>query len=262
MTWSGFDSGFATLSAGSRMNTNGVTGKPGSWESLRKQARALENEIDVKLVSYSKLGTNYTRSSHGPQDQQPLLSAGGGDERIEELGTEIESLIEELSSVNESMAQFATNSGQSAAIHHTLQRHTEILQDYRQEFRKTASNIAAIVEREDLLSSVHNDINDYKAKDGKVNTRMDALLRESEHTRNSERLIDEQINIALETRESLVNQREAFKMIQTKLNDLTNKFPIINNIVNKINFRKRRDSIILGCVIGFCLVALLWYAFG
>lgn len=29
---------------------------------LRKQARQLENEIDLKLVSFSKLGTNY--SSH------------------------------------------------------------------------------------------------------------------------------------------------------------------------------------------------------
>jgi len=136
----------------------------------------------------------------------------------------------------------------------------EILQDYRQEFNKTAANIAAIVEREDLLSSVHSDINDYKAKD-KVNQRMDALLRESEHTRNSEILIDEQINIALETRDSLVNQREAFKAIQTKLNDLTNKFPLINNLVNKINFKKRRDSIILGCVLGLCLVFMLWYMF-
>lgn len=259
MTWSGFDSGFAQLSSGTRMNSNGVTGKPGSWESLRKQARSLENEIDVKLVLYSKLGTNYSRSSQGPADQQPLL--GDGDSKIDTIGTEIETLIEQLNSVNESMAEFATNSGQSAAIHHTLQRHTEILQDYRQEFRKTAANIAAIVEREDLLSSVHNDINDFK-QDGKTNKRMDALLRESEHTRNSERLIDEQINIAMETRDSLVNQRVAFKAIQTKLNDLTNKFPIINNLVNKINFRKRRDSIILGCIIGFCLVALLWYAFG
>ena len=55
--------------------------------------------------------------------------------------------------VNEDMSGFAVGAGtgQSAAIHHTLQRHTEILQDYRQEFNKTAFNIAAIVEREDLL---------------------------------------------------------------------------------------------------------------
>ena len=35
----------------------------GSWEGLRKRARALENEIDLKLVSYSKLGTNFPRNA-------------------------------------------------------------------------------------------------------------------------------------------------------------------------------------------------------
>ena len=88
--------------------------------------------------------------------------------------------------VNEDMSGFAVGagSGQSAAIHHTLQRHTEILQDYRQEFNKTASNIAAIVEREDLLSSVQSDISDYRNKQSGA---MDSLQREMEHTRNSER---------------------------------------------------------------------------
>ena len=90
------------------------------------------------------------------------------------------------------------------------------------------------------------------------------------------RLIDEQISIALETRESLVSQREIlevanrvtllfdcfFQAVQTKVNVLTNKFPMINNLVNKINFRKRRDTIILGVVIGLCLVFMLWYIFG
>jgi hypothetical protein len=33
-----------------------------AFSDLRKQARQLENEIDLKLVSFSKLGTNY--SSH------------------------------------------------------------------------------------------------------------------------------------------------------------------------------------------------------
>ena len=52
-------------------------------------------------------------------------------------------------------------------------------------------------------------------------------------SRNSERLIDEQINIALETRESLIFQRETVKAFQKKLNDLTNKFPVINSLVNR-----------------------------
>ena len=54
----------------------------------------------------------------------------------------------------------------------------------RQEFNKTASNIAAIAEREDLLSSVQSDISDFRSKQ---NGAMESLQREMEHTRNSER---------------------------------------------------------------------------
>merc|ERR1712198_199035 len=201
--------------------------KTGNWEGLRKQARALENEIDLKLVSFSKLGTNY---KHGDQfgDKAPLL----GEDTLHSTEQQLESLLTQLSSINDQMSTYATGVGEqrSAAIHHTLQRHTEILQDYRQEFTKTSSNISSMLEREELLSSVQNQISGNKK--GR-NEKMDSLQRELEHTRNSERMIDEQINIALETRD-----------------DLSSKFPLINSLVNKINLRKRRDTIILGSVIG------------
>ena len=100
------------------------------------------------------------------------------------------------------------------------------------------------------------------ASGGATNRRMELLLKESEHARNSERLIDEHISIAVEAREALVNQRMAFKAIQTKLNDIATKFPMINNLVQKINLRKRRDTLVMGAVIGTCLVFLLWYQFG
>lgn len=265
MSWPGFESAAASIDTAAQQGNKYGYGKkmsaevkkPGNWEGLRKQARALENEVDLKLVSFSKLGTNFSRK----EDQQPLLGGQGGD--LDRLQTDLETLLEQLGQVNEDMAGFAAGAGagQSAAIHHTLQRHTEILQDYRQEFKKTSANITAIVEREGLLSSVHSEISDYR-EGKKRNQKMDSLQREMEHTRNSEQLIDEQISIALDTRESLVNQREVLKAVQTKLNDLTNKFPLINNLVTKINFRKRRDTIIIGLVIGICLVFMIWYVFG
>ncbi|CAB1347871.1 unnamed protein product [Coregonus sp. 'balchen'] len=39
------------------------------------------------------------------------------------------------------------------------------------------------------------------------------------------------------------------------------RFPAINNLIQRINLRKRRDSLILGGVIGVCTILLLLYAF-
>ena len=104
--------------------------KTGNWEGLRKQARALENEIDLKLVSFSKLGTNYSRAAttNSDSDKQPLL--GGAESGLESLESDLESLLSQLSAINDEMAGYAAGAGdaRSAAIHHTLQRHSEILQ--------------------------------------------------------------------------------------------------------------------------------------
>jgi len=270
-------------------------GRKPNWEELRKEARQLENQIDAKLVQLSKLGTSLNcspssslTSGFGVSDKTPLMAAADGEEggddgshrRFKALCDDISSALGRLAAINEGLTEWATQSAggdggsaPSAAIHHTLQRHKDILQDYQQEFNKTKSNVMAAIERHDLLDSVHKDISDFRmatsAGGGSSgggsnagNRRMEMLLKESEHARNSERLIDEHISIAVESRDALVNQRLAFKAIQTKLNDISNKFPMINNLVQKINLRKRRDTIILGAVIGLCFTFLLWYAFG
>ena len=50
--------------------------------------------------------------------------------------------------------------------------------------------------------------------------------------------------------------------MRTKLNDIANRFPLINNLVQKINLKKRKDYVILGAVIGLCLLFMLWWVFG
>ncbi|KAL8198998.1 UNVERIFIED_CONTAM: hypothetical protein K2H54_031493 [Gekko kuhli] len=39
------------------------------------------------------------------------------------------------------------------------------------------------------------------------------------------------------------------------------RFPAVNSLIQRINLRKRRDSLILGGVIGICTILLLLYAF-
>ncbi|CAL4101730.1 unnamed protein product, partial [Meganyctiphanes norvegica] len=222
-----------------------------SFEELRKSARQLESEIDVKLVSFSKLASNYGGASPNSSDTQPLLS---GDQMYETISVELEHLLTQLTDINEQMSQIQHGSGNSVATVHTLQRHRDILQDYTHEFQRTNNTITSRRERELLLGGTRNDGNNLTGL-----SRRDLYLKEGEHLANSERMIDEQISIAVETRDHLKNQREAFKFFQTKMNDISNRFPIINSLMVKINIRKRRDSLILGTVIGVCLTIMIWW---
>ncbi|XP_016128136.1 Golgi SNAP receptor complex member 1 isoform X1 [Sinocyclocheilus grahami] len=244
-------------------------GNSNYWEDLRKQARQLENELDLKLVSFSKLCTSYSSSRDGRRgdsssDTTPLLSNSTQDRMFETMSVEIEQLLAKLTGVNDKMAEYTSTPGVTslnAALMHTLQRHRDILQDYTHEFHKTKSNFMAIREREDLLGSVRKDIETYKSGSGVNNRRTELFLKEHEHLRNSDRLIDDTISIAMATKENMTSQRGLLKSIQSRVNTLANRFPAINNLIQRINLRKRRDSLILGGVIGICTVLLLLYAF-
>ncbi|CAH0765013.1 unnamed protein product [Bemisia tabaci] len=173
-----------------------------SWEDLRKQARKLENEIDLKLVSFSKiLGLDHPMFTSLTVRTTKNVDMGWDwdsfefrafrffiklPKELKEIFIKAESpnLFIKLSSVNEKMAEVSSNGDMPAspAMLHTLQRHKEILQDYTQEFRKTHANICARREREDLLHSVRKDIDSFKSSSG-LNRRMDLYLKENEHIR-------------------------------------------------------------------------------
>uniref|UniRef100_A0A674CCU3 Golgi SNAP receptor complex member 1 n=1 Tax=Salmo trutta TaxID=8032 RepID=A0A674CCU3_SALTR len=226
---------------------------------LRKQARQLENELDLKLVSFSKLCTSYSSSRDGRRgdsnsDTTPLLNNSTQDRMFETMSVEIEQLLAKLTGVNDKMAEYTSTPGVTslnAALMHTLQRHRDILQDYTHEFHKTKANFLAIREREDLLGSVRKDIETYKSGSGVNNRRTELFLKEHEHLRN----------IAMATKENMTSQRGLLKSIHSRVNTLANRFPAINNLIQRINLRKRRDSLILGAVIGVCTILLLLYAF-
>lgn len=248
-----------------------------NWEDLRRQARRLENELDLKLVSFSKLGASYqhnryhggnaaaSANQHASTDHTPLLAANhqttNEHHMVDTMAMEIEQLITKLTGTNDMMCELSEGGKlHGSALIHTIQRHREILQDYNREFRKVRANIHQHMEREDLIGSVRRDIDAYKNASGVNNRRTEMYLKEHEHLRNSDRLADEAIEMAMATKENIGQQRTMFRGITARMNNLANRFPGINSLVQKINLRKRRDSVILACVISACVILILLYA--
>ena len=159
------------------------------WEDLRKQARQLENEIDAKLMSFSKLSSNYlsrdqTTSHHLGLDSPSVPTSSSFDA----MSIEIEKLLECLSDVNKRMAEvIPALPGSNPAATHTLQRHREISQDYRREFDRTKANIRNFKTREEFLTNNNNNNNSNKSESsvtGLSSRRQDYYLRELEQLNN------------------------------------------------------------------------------
>ena len=181
------------------------------------------------------------------------------------MSIEIEKLLECLSDVNKRMAEvIPALPGSNPAATHTLQRHREISQDYRREFDRTKANIRNFKTREEFLTNNNNNNNSNKSESsvtGLSSRRQDYYLRELEQLNNSNRLMDSNLERAAMLKKNLIDQRRLFLNITHKLKTLTNRFPLLNNIMQKIKFKKRKDSLVLGFVIALCLIFLLIYMF-
>ncbi len=241
-------------STSSRMSTT-----PGTeWEDLRKQARQHENEIDTKLMSFSKLCSNYVAHD---QNDTSSSTASTTSSSFETMSIEIEKLLERLADINKRMADVVPSLlGPNSAATHTLQRHHEILQDYRREFERTKANIRNFQSREDRLLNDTTNKSDLTTA-GLSSRRQDYYLREMGHLNSSHKLMDTNLEMASMIKKDLTDQKRMFLNITTKVNSIANRFPVVNNILQKIKVKKRKDSLVLGFVIAICLIILLLYMF-
>jgi len=232
------------------------------WEDLRKQARQLENEIDAKLMSFSKLCSNYVARDQTSHHFGIDSSSTPTSSSFDAISIEVEKLLERLSDVNKRMADtIPTLLGSNTAATHTLQRHYEICQDYRREFERTKANIRNFKTREDLLMNNNNNNNLDINSQGLSSRRQDYYLREIGHINNSNKIMDRNLEMATMLKKDLADQRKYFINIIHKVKTIANRFPLMNNILQKIKIKKRKDSLVLGFVIALCLIILLLYMF-
>lgn len=225
-----------------------------SWEYLRKQARQLENELEQKLTSYSKIAAQVGRSvGYG------LGSKKNDGNSSEAMELELEELIKKLTSVVNSMAEVVdrpSTTSTNPSMMHMLQRHRDILYDYSKEFKKTKANIQAAKNHSDLLSSVREDISSFKSG---ASSETDYFLSERGRIESSHRMTDMVIEQAYETREEMGRQRSSLLNINSRMSRLINTFPGLNSLIGKINSRKRRDTIILSVIISLCIILIFLY---
>ncbi|PBK76638.1 v-SNARE protein [Armillaria solidipes] len=218
-----------------------------NYEQLHRQCRTLESLFDSKLTSYSQLVSALSRPNED-------VEANGSSERWKDLELEVDDLLEKLEETNEKLGALANEPDTvSQSMLRAIQRHRELYQDNVREVKRTKASVKQAMEQANLLSGVRNDIDAYKS------SAADSLLAERGRIDGSHRMTDDMIEQAYETRSEFARQRSSLAGINTRMINVINTMPGINNVVSMIKSRRRRDSIILGVVIGICIILVLSY---
>ncbi|CAI9772931.1 unnamed protein product [Fraxinus pennsylvanica] len=212
-----------------------------SWDSLRKQARKLEAQLDEQMHLYRKFVSKKVDNTND-----------------NDLESGIEHLLKQLQQVNLQM-QAWVSSGGSEIFSHTLTRHQEILHDLSQEFNRLHSSQRAKKEHASLLEDFREfDRTRLDLEDG-GGSHDHALLKERATLNRSTGQVDSVISQAQETLKSLVYQRSTFWGINSKLSNVSSRLPTVNHILSSIKKKRSMDTIILSLLAAVCMFLILIY---
>ena len=161
--------------------------------------------------------------------------------------------------------QYPQGSGTiNPSMMHTLQRHRDIHYDYAREYKKLKQSISQLQDHAELLS-------------GPRQTRMTAddhasllnndpsmlLMQERRHLNQSHSMTDNVLDAAQSVKSALFQQRQSLYQSSSRMgSSVTSQLPSIGSLIQRIQVRRRRDSLILGLIAGICILLLLFYKFG
>ncbi|KAM3176274.1 hypothetical protein ACTXT7_006848 [Hymenolepis weldensis] len=142
---------------------------------------------------------------------------------------------------------------------HIAKRHREILFDYSQDFKRMKTNFNNARMREDLLSSTYRVQNIMQTDKPPEATRL--LIEEQKSLLHTDKMLTDRLSAASAIRSALKSQHHMLKATTGSLLNMRAQFPLVNKVLNQVDWHKKRDSIIIGAVIGCCLLFLLFYLF-
>ncbi|CAN6629349.1 golgi SNAP receptor complex member 1 [Trichomonascus vanleenenianus] len=215
-----------------------------SFAQLRSQSRALETRTEGLLSRFSSFVQ--TVSSSATEDEVRLVK------EIEEC---LDKRDETMSSLSRSLE---SEPAATATKLHQVQRHKEVLQDHKAEFKRIKQSIQHERNRTNLLTSVRTDIENHRRSATNGESEADYMLSERNRIDNAHNLTDRILSQAYETREEFVRQRANLANVQRRVLQTASHIPGLNTLIAKVNTRKKRDSLIIASLITLCILFLFF----
>lgn len=194
-------------------------------------------------------------------EENPLLE----NREEQELGNDIDRDLQELSecidgmrhcSRTSSVPEGAAGGGMSEHRQDVLiKRYQEIHFDYSTEFKNTSTAVTRKRESMELFQSSK------KQHAEEHDSSVAKLLRERSSIAASLRSVNDIISEAWETRSSLTSQRSSLMGASGGLSGLSARVPTFNSLIDNIQRKKYRESLVIVLTVSMILCFFIWWIF-
>ena len=221
-----------------------------SLESLHRRAKGLEASLEVKIQSLSILSQKINADFFFDEE----IATVPTDE--EKVSKEIDRLLIELNECIKSMKEYEETVPNLGTQHkdNLIKRYDEIYFDYKTEFQNSSTALRGKRESIALFGGAET-----RNRDGDEDSATALLLAERSTIANSMRSISDVIGEATEAKVFLKNQRGLLDGGFGQLSGLNTRLPTFDQVIDGIQKKKFRDQAIIACIIGLCLIFIIWW---
>eukprot|EP00754_Rhynchopus_humris_P041390 Rhum_TRINITY_DN24968_c0_g1::Rhum_TRINITY_DN24968_c0_g1_i1::g.180716::m.180716/K08495/GOSR1, GOS1; golgi SNAP receptor complex member 1 len=203
------------------------------WETYKRESARLSSQIEQKLMALQMLQGG---SGRHEQEDSNVLQA------------ETLRLLEELRSISEKIS-----SGQqplSTREWSHVERNRQVHDENAQELKRVAKALVARQEKEELIGTVRNTLQEYSESQQVLDVEATRISR-------AEKEVNQLHSIAVGGHEAMLRTNTAMERTHARLRELATKVPVVHNVLNQISRRQNRNNIILAGVVSVCLF-ILW----
>lgn len=134
----------------------------------------------------------------------------------------------------------------------------EKLAEHRRDLGRLRNALSDARNRANLLSHVREDIDAYRSSQPEA-AEADYMLGERGRLDRSHNVVDSVLSQAYSVQDSFARQREMLGNINRRINLAASQVPGINTLITRISAKKRRDGIIMGVFLAFCMLMFWWF---
>ncbi|KAF4581117.1 vesicle transport v-snare protein [Ophiocordyceps camponoti-floridani] len=228
--------------------SGGAASGSASWAKLRQQGRTLETQTESLFHTFAQFAAAVNVAPEATDEERETES------KIEHLLEKRETVISQLARLLDSEAALTS----SALKQNNLSLLREKLASHRRDLSRLRTTLQQARDRANLLTNVRSDIDQYRARNPEA-AEAEYMLDERARIDNSHDVADSVLSQAYAVNDGFVLQRETLASINRRITLAASQVPGINNLMNRISAKKRRDGIIMGCFIALCFVAFWWF---
>lgn len=229
------------------MTVVNMNGNKNSWDSLHSRAKLLEARLEKKVQNYSSIAQRIN-ADFLCDEENPLIE----DNDEQSLAHEIESDLAELNECIQNMRRQIHLTNHQEVI---VKRYNEIHFDYSTEFKNTSSTVQRKRESMELFQTSKN------LHQNEKDSSIAKLLRERSSIAASMKSINDVLSQAFETKSNLANQRSTLLGSSIGLNNISANVPSFRRLIDNIQRKKTKETMIIGIVIATILCFTIWWVF-